>query len=47
MYHDITQKIAINTRVIMGGLSSQYQGYDEALHSGYSDDAHDGKHDDI
>ena len=30
-----------------GGLSGQYQGYDEALHSGYGDDAHDGKHDDI
>ena len=30
-----------------GGLSSKYQGYDEALHSDNGDDAHDGKHDDI
>jgi hypothetical protein len=30
-----------------GGLSGQYQGYDEALHSDNGDDAHDGKHDDI
>ena len=45
--HDITQKNTINTRVIMGGLSSQYESYDEALYGDNSDDAHDGKHTDI
>ena len=27
-----------------GGLSGQYQGYDEALYGDYGDDAHDSKH---
>ena len=30
-----------------GGLSGQYQGYDEALYGDYGDYAHDSKHDDI
>ena len=30
-----------------GGLSAEYQCYDEALQSDYGDYAHDGKHEDI